>query len=163
VDTTENWPLLRALCQETEKAERHEEAIVDGLRTNAERGAQRSSLARRQVVDQIETGPHKLMHPREREFVLRLDADAAKHPHPFRAALGVLEQRRLADPRIPTHDQNRASLCSSSIEQTADHLQLPVAPYRGPHRQILDLAWDTRLGNCPSRAPAHGPRVAAML
>jgi hypothetical protein len=147
VDAAEQRTLLAGLGEQAEQAERDEEAVLDALGGQAEGTLHRGRLRRGQAVDQIETRADELVHARERQLVLGLDADAAQHAHVGRLALGVLEQRGLADARLPAQDHDRTAFVARALKQRVQFALLSLSAHqhvggdrnRGPQSRTRGL------------------------
>ncbi|MDT7765346.1 MAG: hypothetical protein QOC63_4766, partial [Mycobacterium sp.] len=102
----------------------HQEAIRRGTGTDAQRRPQRIALWTREPFEVIEHRRAQLMHPRERELHLRLDTSGTRH-HTARRVLGhVIQQRRLTDTWLTTHDQRPTLTCADSLDQPVESLAL---------------------------------------
>ena len=74
----------------------------------AERGAQRVALRRREALEPVEHRRAQLMQPGERELHLRLDARRSRDRGTQTRARQVVQQRGLADPGLAAQDQHPA-------------------------------------------------------
>jgi len=75
----------------------------------AERRAQGGGVARRQAVERAERGLKQLVQAGKGDVGLELDAPRGQHVHAAGAGDRVLDQRRLADPRVAANQEARAA------------------------------------------------------
>jgi hypothetical protein len=114
--------LLRGhVGQQAEDSQADQKPVGSRPGTDAERGAQRGALRTRQMIQAIEHRRAQLMHGREREFHLRLDTRGAYHPASRRVPGQVVQQRRLAHPRLATHHQRPAFAGAHGLDQPVEH------------------------------------------
>jgi hypothetical protein len=82
-----------------------------------------------------ERGPQELVQSGERQLRLGFDAARADDLHVRCPLACVLEEGRLADPRLAPKDEHAASGGSRSVEQRPDPRPLGVPPVE--HRSIV--------------------------
>ena len=128
IDQAHERTLLGRLGQQTQDREGNEEAIRCSAVVQPERRPQRVSLRARQPVELAEHRRAQLMQPGERELHLRLNprdpGDAT-----LRGPLGdVLQQRRLADPRLAAQDLHRALPRTDALQLAVQCLALDASP-----------------------------------
>ncbi len=128
VDQAHERTLLGRLGQQTQDRERDEEAIRCRAVVQPERRPQRVTLRAWQPVELAEHRRAQLMQPGERELHLRLNArdpgDAT-----LRGPLGdVLQQRRLADPRLAAQHLHRALPRPDALQLAVQCLALDASP-----------------------------------
>ena len=137
VDQAKDRAVTRRLSEQAEERERAQETIVHLIGGQAERGAKRRRLRSGQTVDKRHARPDELMQRGERKLVLGLHAGAPKDLG-LRGSTGAeLEQRRLADARLPAKHQNTAPSLHGVRHQRFDLL-------------LLGLASDNHATDCPS-------------
>ena len=77
---------------------------------------------------------YQQVHARERQLRLRLHARAPEHPHVRGPRYRVIEERRLADPRLAPDDQRAGAPVPRPREQQVDLRRLHVPPvHHCPH------------------------------
>ena len=140
VDQGEYRSSLRERRQQLQDGDRDEEAVIPGPVAEAECAAQGSLLRRRQRIQIVERGPNELMQRGERQLRLGLHAPRADDAHVCRPLARVLEQGRLADPRLAAESEDAAPRRARPVEQLADPRALLVAAveHRAMIRQRLD-------------------------
>ena len=127
VDQAKDRAVTRRLSEQAEERERAQETIVHLIGGQAERGAKRRRLRSGQTVDKRHARPDELMQRGERKLVLGLHAGAPKDLG-LRGNTGAeLEQRRLADARLPAKHQNTAPSLHGVRHQRFDPLALGLA------------------------------------
>ncbi|GAA0245725.1 hypothetical protein GCM10009527_048030 [Actinomadura nitritigenes] len=121
VDHAEQRAFGRQLRQEGEGGEPGEERVDAGGGLHSERRAQRRGLRVRQQADPVGDGPEQQVQGRVGQFRLALGARDAQHPHAGRRALHrLLQQRRLADPRVADDDQRPARARAGAVDEPFD-------------------------------------------
>ena len=128
VDEAQQRLPLRRLGEQREHGERDEEPLVARAVGEAERAAQRARLRRRQPVGVAEDRPQQLVQAGVRDLRLGLDAAPAEHAHARRQAARLLEQRRLADTRLPAEDEDGAAGFPRAVQGLTDTGALSVSP-----------------------------------
>jgi hypothetical protein len=74
------------------------------------------------MVQPVEHRREQLMRRGERKLHLRLDTDGACEPEARRVRDEVLQQRRLAHPRLAKYHERPALPCADGLEQPVEHL-----------------------------------------
>jgi hypothetical protein len=144
VDAAEHRAVLAGLRQEAQQPDRDQEAIARAVEAQPQRPAQRGGLGRGEPVDEVQARPHQLVHPGKRQLVLGLDTHAAQQAHVVGALGGVLQQRRLADPRLTAQDQRGAALLASALQQRVQCALLSLSP--DEHRTPILIRTGVGLG-----------------
>jgi hypothetical protein len=173
VDQTHERLHLGRLGEQGEDRQGHEEAVRGVAVLQPERRAQGIALRTGQSVESVEHRRAQLVKPGERELHLRLDArdpgDAT-----LRGPLGdVVQQRRLADPRLTAQQQHCAVAGPDALQLAVQHFALAASasqhprsayPTRGGAPTGQPAATTRELtGDLPGREPApSGSRLAAM-
>jgi hypothetical protein len=128
VDAAQHRAALARLGEEAEQAGRDQEAVAHGVEAQPQRAAQGRRLGRGQALEEVQARAHELVHARERQLVLGLDADAAQQRHVRGAVGGVLEQRALADPGLAAQHERGAALAACALQQRIEGRLLRLAP-----------------------------------
>jgi hypothetical protein len=107
--------------------------VRGGAALQPEGDAQRILLRAGQPPEPVEHRRAQLVQSGERELHLRLDARRPRDAAPRGAPGGVLQQRRLADPRLAAQDQHPALTGPDALHQTVQRLALaPPAEQSAP-------------------------------
>ena len=116
----------RDLAEQVERGERDQEQVRRPALGHPERGQDGVTLGRGEPVEVVVDGPQQLVQAGEREPRLRLHAGGPEHAHPALRGLACrrVEQRGLADPRLPAHDEAAAPL-GQRVQQFLEAPQLP--------------------------------------
>ena len=109
-------------------------------RTQAERRGQRIALRTGQAIEPVQHRRAQLVQPGEGELHLRLGAARPDDTTSRRASLQVVQQRRLADPRLAAQDQNLALTRPGIGQQTIQQIALAAATVQPRPRSRLDIA-----------------------
>jgi hypothetical protein len=117
----------RSAARQAQRGQTDQKVIWRAPGTEAERHAERIALGRRQTLQAIQQRRAQLLQPRERKLHLGLHARATRHPTPRRPLDHVLQQRRLAYPRLPTHHQHATLTPANRLQQPIQNLALGVA------------------------------------
>ena len=112
--------LLGHLREQAQHRQAHEEPIRHGPVEQAERRRQCVALRCRKPVKAVEHRRAQLMQRGERQLALRLDPHRTEDPEIRRRRDRVLQQRRLADPRLTTQHQRAAAPCPDGLQQPRD-------------------------------------------
>ncbi len=131
IDQAHHRPLRRRLSQQAEGGQPDQEPVRRRARAHAERGPQRLQLRTRQHAQPVQQRRAQLMQPGERQLHLRLHARHPQHPAPGRLPGQVLQQRRLAHPRLAVHHQHPALTGTHRLDQPVQHAALGT-PVRQP-------------------------------
>ena len=131
----DDGPLLREGRQQAERRRADEMRLRGGGGREAERGLERRALRAGQALELAQHRAQQLVQPGEGDLDLRLDAAHAQHRDRARRVGGVLEQRRLADPRVAAQDQDPARALAGPRHQRVDAPALGRAPEQ--HGAIL--------------------------
>ena len=94
--------------QQGERRQPDHHPVNRGLTLQPEGGAHSPALACRKHIDIVKERMEQLVQGGVAQLHLRLDADQAEDAHTLGQASGVLEQCRLADPRLPPQHQRAA-------------------------------------------------------
>jgi hypothetical protein len=143
---------------QTQHGQAHQKPVRRGPGTPAERGPQSFPLRHRHRLQPIQHRRAQLMQPSEGQLHLRLDTGGPLDAAARRAPAQVLQQRRLAHPRLAMHHQRPAPAGVDSFHQPVKNLALGVAAGQlrraARHRQIPSAMLDGRYGtSSPSPAP----------
>jgi hypothetical protein len=128
VDDADQRRLLGHLGQEAQHGQPDEEPVRRLAAAHAERGAQRITLRIGDPIHAVQQWSTELMQAGERELHLGLDAGRRGDPAARRARDEVLEQRRLADPRLAAHDQDATLARPDAVQQPVQRLALAAPP-----------------------------------
>ena len=118
VDQADERSLLSRLRQEPQYGECEEKAVWWLPLGERERRAERGALWSRQSVEAIQQRRAQLMQSGERELHLRLNGRRPDHMTPCCSVPHVLEERRLADARLPCHDERAALATPERVERS---------------------------------------------
>ena len=151
VDEAQHGPPVGELGQERQTGGEDEEALVGAALLKAQRAAESRRLRRGQPLDVIEGRPKQLMQPGERQLRLRLHTAGPQHLHVRGTLARVLEQSRLADPRLAAQHERPALRSACVLEQRPD---LDLAPDRARTASSRSYAEQ------PSRLPRRPPSSA---
>jgi hypothetical protein len=151
IDDAHQRPVPGHLGQQAQGGQADQEPVRCRPGAEAERGPQRVALRRRETPQAVQHRRAQLVQRRERQLHLRLDTHRAHHPAARRLPGQVLQQRRLAHPRLAPHHQSTAFTRTHSRRQPAEHAALDVAAGQLRHR--------SRPGN--QRVPGAGVAAAA--
>ena len=135
VGEDDDRPLLRERRQQAERRRADEMGLGRGGRREPERGLERDALRAGQAPELAEHRAQQLVQPAECDLDLRLDAAHAQHGGGARHRGGVLEQRRLADPRLAAQHEHPARALAAPRHQRLDAPALRRAPQQ--HGAIL--------------------------
>jgi hypothetical protein len=116
VDDAQERLLAGRLRQQTQEREPDEESIRRVCRPQPERHAKGLALRARQPLQPIHHRCAQLLKGRERELHLPLDADRPRDTEAQRRRDRVPQQRRLAHPRLPSHDEDSALPTAHRLE-----------------------------------------------
>ena len=110
--------------QEAEYGQRDQEVVprLAGLQT--QRDAQSVALRLWKRVEPNQHRSAELMHRRERQVHLGLDAGDPRRPERRRLARAVIQERGLADPRLAADHQDRALAAADVVQHPIEHLAL---------------------------------------
>jgi hypothetical protein len=151
----EHGPRLGELSEDGKRARADEMALGRRGRREAERAAQGLRLRHGQPLERAEHGREERVQPGERELDLGLHAPHAEHGGVPGRGGRVLEQRRLADPRLTPEHEHAAAPVARPGQQRIDPCTLRVAAQQhGPI--VRGRGW--RPGRCGSRGEAAGWR-----
>ena len=117
LDQADERSFLSHLRQEAQHGESEEEAVRGESLGQPERRAERRALWSRQSPEAIQQRRAELMQPGECEFHLRLNGRRGDHVTPSCSVPQVLEERGLADARLPAHDERAALSAAERVEQ----------------------------------------------
>ena len=106
VDEAHERSHLGRLGQQAQRRQGHQEAVRGSAILQPERHTQRIPLRTGQPVQPVENRRTQLMQPGERQLHLRLNTRHPDDPTPQRPLSHVLQERRLADPRLAAHHQH---------------------------------------------------------
>ena len=140
IEYADQRSVLGDLGQQAERRQRHEKALRRRAVLQTERDLQRVPLRARQASELTEHRRAQLVQPGERKLHLGLDARGAGDATALRVLEHVLEQRRLADPRLAAQDQDPA-LPRPRIRHQALQRLARLAPTRQP-RPVAALGHD---------------------
>ncbi len=101
------------------------------LMPNAVRNASRCGTGKASRPSSI--GAHSWCSPAKASSIAGLHADRACDPAPSRLAVHIVEQRRLAYPRLPAHHQRPALTGANGTEELVKHAAF-TAPIGQPLR-----------------------------
>ena len=127
VDDRQQRPLLGGGGQQAERRGADGEAIALARLTEPEGAGERPRLPLGDLPEPIEQRPADVVQAGELELGLGLDTTGTDDGHPLRPRGGVVEQRRLADPRLAAQQQGAAALGAGGGEQLLDPLPLGLA------------------------------------
>ena len=138
IDDTHERLLLGGVGEQAEDRQSHQEWIrrrVRGPPNQSGRDAKRPSLRLWEALHQLEKRGAQLLNRRERKLYLRLDPDRPDDPKPPRGLDRLLEQRRLANTRLPVYHQHVAAPTSHFVQQPLEHLALALPTDQSPARR----------------------------
>ena len=141
-------PLRRHLGQQAQRGQSDQEPVGCRAGTDAERRPQGITLRNWQLIDVIQHRRAHLLQSGERQLHLRLDTCRAGHPAARRRVGDVVQQRRLAHPRLAAQHQRPALTDADSADQVIEHPAL-AASARQPFRAPSDR------GTCRHQATLH--------
>jgi hypothetical protein len=108
VDDADDRSLLRDVGEQTQDRQADDEPIRRVAGTQTERDGKRVALRAGKIVQAIQERQAQLLQTRIREFHLRLDAGRSDNAAPGRVFDQILQQRSLADPRLPADREHPA-------------------------------------------------------
>ncbi len=117
VDDAQQRALGSGLGEEAQRRERDQEAVGRGAGRQPQGDAEGRLLRGRQGVEPAEQRRAQLMEAGERQLHLRLDAGHPRDAEARRLPGAVVQQRGLAHPGLAPHDQHRAAVIASVLEQ----------------------------------------------
>ena len=120
--------------KQRERRQSHQEPLRRRPCFLAESNPQRAPLRRRQVVQLRQARDQQLVQATELHADLRLDTGDAANPKVRRCCDGVLEQRRLADPRPPAQHQRAAEATAHRVQDPVD--RRPFGPAVKQHELL---------------------------
>ncbi len=164
IDETEQRALGRSFRKQAQERQCGQESVVCPVEGHPERASKGRGLRLRKAVDKTEVRPHQLMHRREWDLGLRLDAGAAKDIHSPRLAFCKCQQCGLADARLTPNDEDAACAIAGVRQQRSDSLPLDLtSDDHSDDCPALPAIWlGLELGRRPIRADATPPTVRAM-
>jgi hypothetical protein len=133
VDEAQQRPLGGHLGQEAKRGQADQETVRSRARGQAQRDTQGRPLRLRKSLQPPEHRRAELVQARERQLHLGLHAGDPRHPEAGRLARAMVQQRRLADPSLPPHDQDRALAAADVLQQPIERSTLVDAAQK--HRR----------------------------
>ena len=121
-------PLPGHVGQQAEHGQADQEPVRRGAGADAERRAERLTLRARQPLQVPEHRRAQLVHRREGELHLGLDTGRPHHPASQRVSGQVIQQRRLARPRLTAQHQRPALTHANRLDQPVEHAALTASP-----------------------------------
>ena len=153
--------LLGHLGEQAKGREGDEETIGRGPGTDAERRMQGIALREREALEAIQHRRQQLMQPGEGELHLRLDAGGTHHATTRRVVDRVVQERRLAHPRLAAQHQCPALARAHGVDEAVEHVAF-AAPAREPCRPSSNLSLSGhRSRNSDVTPPGNWPRRLA--
>jgi hypothetical protein len=131
VNHAEQWPLFGHLRQQTEHGQTDHEPIWRFPAAQSKRHAQRFMLWSRQALESTEHRRAQLLQGGERELHLRLDPDRAREHQVRGRPDRVVQQRRLAHPRLASEYESTAFTPAHRVEYAVERRALGVASSQG--------------------------------
>jgi hypothetical protein len=128
VDDAEQRPLLGHLREQREHRKRNTVQIRGGVLAQPERALQRHCLRSWDPLERAERGPEELVERRVRQPRLRLDPPGLERRHAASFRPRLVQQRRLARPRLADNEQRAAAPIPGCVQQRAHALLFPLAP-----------------------------------
>jgi hypothetical protein len=125
--------LLGDVGEQTQHRQGQQEPVGRRAGGEAERDPQCSALWHRESVEMIEHRRAQLMHPRECQLHLRLDAGGARHQAARCEFDRVFQQRGLAHARFASHHQRPALTRADVLDQPAEDLALFSPAHQARH------------------------------
>ena len=136
VDHGEHGPLARGRAQEPQRRDADREPVPGRRRPERERGGECARLRRRQRREIVDDRSQEIRQRGERQLGLGLHPARPQHGDAVAAALGQrVEQRRLADPRIPAHDERTSVPAAQAVKQLVEPAEFRGAAH--DHRPNL--------------------------
>ncbi len=163
VDQTHLRHVLGRLRKQTEDCQPNHETVRGRARLQAKRNTQRLTLWCGQPLKPAQHRRAKLMQPGIRKLHLRLDARRPRHLTPRRRVSQVIQQHRLADPRLTANHQHPAAPLTHILDNPIQ-LGALARPPPQPNRAIpIFHASATIVAAVASRAPASGAQPPSRL
>jgi hypothetical protein len=153
IHQAQHRPPRRRVGQQRQRRQTDQEPVRRRPGHQPERRPQRLPLRRRQPVQPAQKRHQQLVQPGEPHPHLRLDPRHPGQLHIPGPARGPLQQRRLADPRIPPHHQHPAH----TIPDRRRQHPLQRGDLRSPVQQSVIAQPSRRQPARPPR-PSHPPR-----
>ena len=126
VHEQEHRRLLRVRGEEAECRRADREPLGTRARPQRESALESGCLRRRDPPEQAERGPQELEQAGERHVRFRVDAARAQELQPRSVLRRVLEQRRLADPRLADERQHGAAAGTRARQDAVELLPLSL-------------------------------------
>ena len=136
---------IRVSGEQAEGSRAYREAAVRARRPERERTLQRGCLRARDPADQGQRRAQQLKQAAEGNLRLRLNPPRPQQLHAARLLLGVAEERRLADPRLPHYSKDAAVVAAGLLKQPDE-------------RQLLMITAEQHVSECtetPDTKPRH--------
>ena len=128
VDYADERPALGNRRQQTEHAQTDDKAIGSLFRAQAECRRERITLRSGQALPEIKHRAAQLMQTRIGQVHLGLNAGSSRDAAPGRVRNQVLQQRRLARPRLATQDQHLTLTRPHALQQSIEGVTLAASP-----------------------------------
>ena len=130
IDQAQQRPVLRRLRQQGQHRQPDQEPVWRTAAAQPERDPQRVPLRSRQPLQATQQRRAQLMNAGERQLHLRFHPHGPGHPHVRRRPGRVLQQRRLAHPRLAPHHQRPPAPGTQIPHQAVERLALPLAVHQ---------------------------------
>src|SRR5262249_28115180 len=132
VNDAEHGAALCKLRKEREAAGKNEKALARDAGLEPKSDTKRGRLRPGKPVDPPNSGADQLMETGERELRFGLDRTRRQDFHITDPFARVVQQRRLADPRLAAHYQGATPRLTCSLQQSSDPVALSVPPVQHP-------------------------------
>ncbi len=129
VDQAQQRLLGGQFGEQPEDGQAGQQPVAGAVLGESERALQGAALRPRQSGDPFEAGREQQAEPREGQFGLALHPGRPDRPERLPCLPGrVLQQRALADPRLPAQDEHPAPAVPRPSQQPVDHTLLVRPP-----------------------------------
>ena len=147
VDDEQKRRLFGVGRQQAERRRPDGEPILRPGRPERERRRERRCLQLRDPVQRSEGRPQQLEEPGERHLRLRLDPARPQDAHSLGSLARVVEQGRLADPRLADEYEDAAAAAAGLFQQSIERLALAItAKQHGAILRSSGVSYDVRAG-----------------
>ena len=156
IDHAEEAALSRRLGEESENREGDEEPVRSRPQTQSEGDVERVALRARQTLTKSQDRRAELLNRGKRELHLALDPGRSDDSHGRGPRHRVVEERRLADPRLAMDDERAAVPVASGLHEPVKGRSLAF-PAQQLHPAFPSIAFDEQH---PRRCPKDATGVA---
>ncbi len=133
VEEDQHRLVVRHRCEQAQRRRPNGEPLTRRAGLERERSPERVGLRPRDRPEAAERRTEQLQQPAERHPRFGLDPAGLEDDEPIRRSACLLQERRLADPRLADHREDRAHPGPCVREQPVERLPLPLAPEEHGH------------------------------